>query len=168
MPNQVPPAIYCYSKSGHTRRAASAVAAQTTADLIPVEVGRYRVPLFWIARAIWDVGRQIIPPLQTGNVVPVERPWIVVAGPVWADQPAPPVRSVLRALSTTAVPIGLLTTSGRAVDQVKCVRTCEAELGRKLAAAVNIPNEIDQTEDMAQHLASFAAAMQSHATSGAA
>ncbi|WP_299694711.1 hypothetical protein [uncultured Tateyamaria sp.] len=168
MPATPPPAIYCYSKTGHTRRAAKWLAQHSGAEFIPIEVDRYRMPLFWMVRAIWDVGRLHVPPLRTGNVVPVARPWIVVAGPVWADQPAPPLRSVLRALSTSSSPIGLLTTCGRREESVKCVRSCEAELGRSFAARVNIQNAIEGTDEMDRLLLSFSNTMTTEAASGVA
>lgn len=168
MPATKPPAIYCYSHSGHTRRAADALAARTGAEIVPIEVDRYRVPYLWTIRAIWDVGRWRLPPLRTGNVVPVDRPWIVVACPIWADQPAPPARSVLTTLAGVTVPVGLLTTSGGSAEPVKGLRTCERVLGRSMAAHVNIPNKVDGTPDMDQRLAAFADLMMSCPSRGAA
>ncbi|MEX0369958.1 MAG: hypothetical protein AB3N09_04950 [Tateyamaria sp.] len=163
-----PPAIYCFSKSGHTRRAAQAFARMTDAELIPVEVRRYKVPALWIARAIWDVGRGHLPPLRTGNVVPAHRPWIAVAGPIWADQMAPPARSVLHALANTDAPIGILTTSGRRAEPMKHVASCVDVLGRSIAAQVNIPNNMDGTREMLARLTAFAEALAPNASSGAA
>ena len=151
MPAAKPPAIYCYSHSGHTRRAAAALAARTGAEIVPVEVDRYRLPILWVIRAIWDVGRWRLPPLRTGNVVPAHRPWIVVACPIWADPP-----------------VGLLTTSGGSAEPGKWLRTCERVLGRSIVAHVNIPNKIDGKPDMDQRLATFADLMMSSPSQGAA
>lgn len=168
MPAAKPPAIYCYSHSGHTGRAAAALAVRTGAEIVPVEVDRYRLPILWVIRAIWDVGRWRLPPLRTGNVVPAHRPWIVVACPIWADQPAPPARSVLVRLAGGSAPVGLLTTSGGSAEPVKGLRTCERVLGRSMVAHVNIPNKIDGKPDMDQRLATFADLMMSSPSQGAA
>lgn len=164
----IPPVIYCYSKSGHTRRAADALAKRTGADIVPIEIDRYRVPLLWAARAIWDVGRSHLPPLRTGNVVPANRPWIVLACPIWADQPAAPARSAITAMATSIAPVGLLTTSGGASEPLKCARTCETILGRQLAARVNIQNKIENTPEMDKRLNAFSDALTSCIAQGAA
>lgn len=163
-----PPVIYCYSKSGYTRRAVDALARKTGAEIVTVEVNRYRFPGLWVCRAIWDVGKSRLPPLRTGNVVPVHRPWVVVAGPIWADQLAPPARSVLHALAQTDVPVGLLTTSGRHVESVKHVAPCENTLGRSLAARVNVPNQMDGSADMETRLSRFAQDLVPGTSTGAA
>ncbi|WP_299547455.1 hypothetical protein [uncultured Tateyamaria sp.] len=168
MSSDPPPAIYCYSKSGHTRRAAEVFAQKTGAEIVPIEVDRYRIPLLWIVRAIWDVWRSRIPPLRTGNVVPAARPWIVVATPVWADQPAPPARSVLATLSLSPTAVGLLTTCGSSSDQLKCMQTCDAVLGHPLTGHANIPNEIENTDEMDKRLSRFANVMRTSASKGAA
>lgn len=162
------PVIYCYSKSGHTRRVADALATQSGAEVLPIEVDRYTVPFLWVIRAIWDVGRANEPPLHTGNVVPADRPWVVVACPIWADQPAAPARGVLTALAATSVSVGLLTTSGGASEPLKCVLTCEALLGRRLAARINIQNKIEGSAEMHKRLDAFVHAMAGRASQGAA
>ncbi|WP_299647877.1 hypothetical protein [uncultured Tateyamaria sp.] len=162
------PAIYWYSKSGNTRRAAEAFAQITGAEIVPIEVNRYRVPLLWMCRAIWDVGRSNAPRLRTGYVVPAKRPWIVVAGPIWADQLAPPGRSVLETLAGTSIPVGLLTTCGRSVEQVKYAQTAEAVLGRPLVAHVSIQSKFVGTEEMTRQITRFATAMAPGASIGAA
>ncbi|MCB4379864.1 hypothetical protein FZX02_05215 [Synechococcus sp. MU1644] len=162
------PAILCFSKSGHTRRAADTLAQRTVAEVIPIETDRYKVPLLWILRAIWDVGRSHLPPLTGGNVVTANRPWIVVACPIWADQPASPARSVINALASTATPVGLLTTSGGAREPLKCVATCETVLGRRLAASLNIQNKIEDTPETDKRLDAFAHAMMTSASQGVA
>lgn len=168
MPANTSPAIFCFSKSGHTRRAADLLAQRTGAQVIPIETDRYRMPLLWVLRAIWDVGRSHLPPLSSGNVVPADRPWIVVACPIWADQPAPPARSVITALASTATPVGLLTTSGGASEPLKCVATCETVLGRQLATHLNIQNKIEDTPETDKRLDVFAHTMMASASQGAA
>ncbi|KIC51120.1 hypothetical protein [Tateyamaria sp. ANG-S1] len=168
MPITPRPAIFCFSKTGHSRRVADAFACRTGADIVQIEVERYRFPLLWIARAIWDVGRKAAPPLLTGNIVPAQRPWIVAAGPVWANEPAPPLRSVLAGLATLEAPVGVLLTCGRSKEQSNSFATCETVLGRPLAACVSIPNDIEDTEDMDVLLSAFASAMTGRSSLGAA
>lgn len=162
------PAIYCYSKTGHTRRVAEALAHRTGAEVIEIEVDRYKVPMLWFFRAIWDVGQAHLPPLRTGNVIPTHRPWSVLACPIWADQPAAPARSAISALAATTAPIGLLTTSAGSSEPLKCVATCEAILGRPLAARINIQNKVENTPEEETQLAVFADAMSASVAQGAA
>lgn len=162
------PAVCYYSKSGHTRRAAELLALKTGAVLTPIEVDRYHVPLLWVMRGIWDVGRANVPAVHIDIVLSVHRPWVVVAGPIWADQLAPPALSLLRTLAGTNMPVGLLTTSGGQSEPVKCMRNCKSVLGRSLTARVNITNKIDGTDEMDEHLNAFANAVAQHAASGVA
>ncbi|GGX65986.1 hypothetical protein GCM10007385_38970 [Tateyamaria omphalii] len=151
-----PPAIYCYSKSGTTRHVAKALAQSTGAEVVPIDATRYNFPLLWMFRAIWDVGRANVLPLDFGSGILAKRPWIVVAAPIWADQLAPPGRTVLRELAASDIPVGVLTTSGRASEQPKCFSTCEAVLGRALAAQLNVQSRTVDTPDMTCKLAQFA------------
>ncbi|WP_147108306.1 hypothetical protein [Tateyamaria sp. syn59] len=168
MPAKTPPAIYCFSKGGHSRHAAWNLAKHTGAEVMAVDVTRYRVPMFWIIRAIWDAGRKNAPPLKTGNILPAARPWIVVAGPVWADLPAAPMRSVLKELAQSDIPVGVLLTCGRKKEQQSSITACEAVLRRPLAGSVTIPNHIENTEEMETRLGAFASAMSNQAAQGAA
>ncbi|MBY5931925.1 hypothetical protein KUV51_02835 [Tateyamaria omphalii] len=168
MPSRTAPAIYCYSKSGNSRRVALALAEKTGADVISVDVDRYRSRFFWMVRAIWDVGRKNAPPLLTGNVLPAQRPWIVVAGPVWANQPAAPLRTVLETLTNVDVCVGVLLTCGRSKEQGASLTTCEDILGHPLAACVSIPNEMTDAEDVNALLSAFASALTGRAAKGAA
>ena len=59
------PLICFYSKSGHTQRAAHALASKTGADVVRLEVDRYTTPGLWFFRAVWDVGRGTTPPLKS-------------------------------------------------------------------------------------------------------
>ena len=119
-------------------------------------------------RGIWDVGRANVPAVHIDIDLSAHRPWVVVAGPIWTDQLAPPALSLLRTLSATNVPVGLLTTSGGQSETVKCMCKCKAVLGRNLTARVNITNKIDGTEEMDQHLNAFANAVAQHPVSGVA
>lgn len=168
MPTRTPPAIFCYSKSGHTRRAADALAERTGATVIPVEVDRYKVPLLWFFRAIWDVARAHLPPLRSNLPDVSHRPWIVVAFPVWADQPAAPARSVLTALAATSRPVGILATCGAASEQAKTMRTCDNILGRPAVARTSIQNKIEDTLEMEQRLNALAKDLLGFAAQGAA
>lgn len=162
------PAVLYFSKSGHTRRAAEVLAHKTGAEAVPIEVNRYKMPLVWIFRAIWDAVRENTPRLRTDVAALADRPWLVVAGPIWASQPAPPMSSALRALAKTDVRVGLLTTSANPAEPVKCVRTCEAALGRSVAASVNVENKVNGTDCMDQRLSAFAIAMAVRSNAGAA
>ncbi len=168
MPTPRPPAVIFYSKSGHTRRAAAAFAAKTGADLIQITVDRYSFPLLWVFRAIWDVVRRQTPPVQLEQGALASRPWIVVATPVWADQPTPPVQRILPELARSDTPVGLLTTAGSPQDPIKCVGVCVDLLGRRVVERAHIDNKIDRTPEADSRLWALADAMETHAIAGAA
>jgi len=161
MTDPTAPAIYVYSRTGHTERAARALAAKTGATLIAIDVNRYRWPLLWVAQAILDVGRKRFPETMQDMSNVDLRPWVVVAGPVWAGQPAPPVAATLQQLAKAKVPVAILTTSGNATAGAKAWEACEDALGRRLAGMVNVDNKVDGTPDMDARLASFAEALPS-------
>ena len=140
------PLVICYSRSGHSRRVAREIAAQAGAELIEIGTPRYRVPGLWMGRAIWDAARRSLPPL-TGIVAHDlgQRPWVAVCGPVWADRPAAPLRSVLTRLGDCAMPVGIVLTCGRSIAQEKSLAACEEALGRPLAASVTVENAEEGT-----------------------
>ena len=164
----MPPVIFCYSRSGHTRHAADVLSQKTGASVVPLEVDRYSLPLLWVLRAIWDVAQARTPPLRTSVVASLPRPWVVVAGPVWASGPSAPMRSALQQLSRGTEPVGVLTTSGNPAEPVKCLRACAAVLGRGLVGHANIENRIEGTGMMDARLTALAADMAMSASVGAA
>ncbi|MEX0338077.1 MAG: flavodoxin family protein [Arenibacterium sp.] len=162
------PAIYCYSKLGHTRRAAKRLAEQTGAEFIPVVVARYSFPGLWVVRALFDVARKNTPPISNNFSDISGRPWLVVAGPVWAGQLAPPVCSVLARLAGTLSPVGLLTTSGDASPPDKAYASARGILGHDFVACVNIENAIENTPVADQRLTEFADLLQRREDKGVA
>ena len=135
------PLIVLYSHSGHTQQVVERFAKLAGANIQRVEPRRYRTPVAWTLRALLDVATQAEPqlwrfdPEQARN-----RPWVLVAGPVWAGQPAAPVRSMLSRLRAVDVPVGLLLTCGKANGFARTVAKCESILGRRIVASCPVEN----------------------------
>ena len=86
--------VLYYSFSGHTRAVAAALAKELGADLREIDCPAYR-RWYGPLAMLWDITTRHRP-----RVVPIGSPGtyydlIVVGGPVWAAQAAPPVMSVL-------------------------------------------------------------------------
>ena len=86
--------VLYYSFSGHTRAVSEALAKELGADLREIECPAYR-RWYGPLAMLWDIATRHRP-----RVLPVGSPGtyydlIVVGGPVWAAQAAPPVMSVL-------------------------------------------------------------------------
>ncbi len=150
------PAVVYFSKSGHTRRAAEALARIADADLIPATVKRYRIPILWIVRAIFDIHKRSEPKLFYDATNLDERPWLALCGPVWASQPSAPLRSMLAQSKDMNVAVGLLLTSSDQSPPEKIFAVCDQVLGRPLSAKVHIENTIDGGAEMERRLTRFA------------
>ena len=146
MTDRLAPLVICYSRTGHSRWAAREVAAQAGAEMIDVTTPRYRLPGLWMIRAIWDAAQHATPQVDGINAHDLAgRPWIAVCGPVWADLPASPLRTLLARLGEVSMPVGVVLTCGRSIPQAKSLAACEEALGRPLAASVTVENAEEGT-----------------------
>lgn len=160
MSGQNRPAILVYSKSGHSLRAAEALARKTGAELVRVTVNRYRIPGLWVFRAILDVLRAVAPPLELDVRRFADRPWVVVAGPIWAGQLAAPLRSILAGLAGAEPPVGVLSTCANHAELEKPYKVARGVLKRELAATADVENSIEDDPEMDRRLNLFAEQMQ--------
>lgn len=143
--------ILYYSRTGHTEQAVQALAAITNADVCawdgpcyPGAIGILR-GMFGVLFKSRPVPARRLPSLD-------HRPWVVIAGPIWAGQPAPPMRTLLTTCRTRPdLPVGLLLTCSD-TEPSATIKACEAILGRGFTAQTSIRNEDDGTIEMAMRL----------------
>ena len=87
--------IVYYSRTGHSKRVAEALATRLDGSLYPVEMPAY-AGAFGMLRAIFDSlrGHIVSPQVNISSLSGFER--VLICGPVWTSFPAIPLRDVLR------------------------------------------------------------------------
>jgi hypothetical protein len=139
-----------YSNTGNTRKVAEALARELQAELGEITCPRY---LKWygpLAMA-WDIFTRNIPQID-GPAASASYDLVVVGGPVWAAQPAPPVLRFLNAQSGRGR-VGLFVTC-KGTDPASPPERAIAEMTDALAAGP-VKTEIFREADVVS--GSFAA-----------
>jgi flavodoxin len=84
-----------YSRSGTTRKFATAVAARLKCDTEEIQDVRSRKGLFGWLRSGREAMRKVLPPIREMTRDPTAYDLVVVGSPVWASTMASPVRTWL-------------------------------------------------------------------------
>lgn len=152
------PLILCYSRTGHSRRVAKALADISGAELDMIETRRYHMPFFWMFRGVLDVANEVSPDVSEVKYSGLPgRPWVTVCGPIWAGKPAPPLRPLFGVLRNLSVPVGLLLTYGGSKTITDAEVLCRSLLGRPFAAKCHIRNKVEGKDEMRRQLGAFLA-----------
>jgi len=142
--------VVYYSRTGHVRKVAEAIAGACAADLEPIREERSRSGLFGWIRSVREVRRGICPALLPPEHDVSVYELVVLGCPVWASRVASPMRSFLANQAGRLPEIALFCTmGGRGGDQVlgELASLCgkaplatmavrDAEIGGDLAAKV--------------------------------
>ncbi len=87
--------VVYYSRTGHTEAAARDIARQTEAEIEAIDAGSFAHGFLWYLRAGWASVRREVS-IAAAKHDPRKFKRVVLAGPVWAGRPAPPMRAYLR------------------------------------------------------------------------
>ncbi|WP_404404544.1 flavodoxin family protein [Pelagibacterium halotolerans] len=87
--------VLYYSQTGNTEKVATLLAKALHADIARYACHAYEGRLGGLRQA-WDVFTGGTPPIELPDEAGNSYDLVVVAGPVWAARPAPPVRSLLK------------------------------------------------------------------------
>jgi menaquinone-dependent protoporphyrinogen IX oxidase len=125
--------IVYYSRDGHTRKAAAALAGRLSATRAEIPCNRYD----GLPRGIFNAGHDSFhreaPEIGTVSPDPSGFDRVLVGGPVWVWSAAPPVRSFLKGHDLTGKAVGLFVTYGGG-PHARALEQMEAALGRQAEA----------------------------------
>jgi hypothetical protein len=149
--------IVYYSRTGHSKRVAEALATRLDGSLYPVEMPAY-AGAFGMLRAIFDSlrGHIVSPEVNISSMSSFER--VLICGPVWTSYPATPVRALLRTAHVLPVNVGLCLTSGSRASAQKALEVAEADFGRSFKAKAMLANPEEGTAEESRILDEFCAA----------
>ncbi|MFY0691071.1 MAG: hypothetical protein JXR14_04020 [Paracoccaceae bacterium] len=152
-------AVVVYSRNGHSQRLARQVADQLDADIFLIRTKRYRLPVLGLVQAVHDAVRGRLPEVCC-NVEAVSRyRCLVVGGPIWAGNIAPPVSAFLAAQQDLPAELGLFVTCGGMNAPETAFLSAEARMGRRFSATMWLPNTLEDTDEMTRRLAAFRSAL---------
>ncbi len=134
--------VVYYSYFGKTKAAAVCLADQIGADLVEmIPVGFQIRPLALVAGAFRAVFHRLqdVLPLEE-DIVSYDR--VIVAGPVWAGQPAPAVKGLIRRYAFKGKEVcGMLTCSSDGKSAMSALRQELEEAGARCANVIAIRME---------------------------
>jgi hypothetical protein len=142
--------IAYYSRSGHTQRAAHALADRLGATLLPITERRSRRGAFGYLRSAWEALQQRDAELDMPAVDLAPYDLVVIGTPVWASHPSSPARTFAKLHRRRMPRIALLCTlGGSGADAV--FAELQSVLGQApLATLALTDRELDSASDGAK------------------
>jgi flavodoxin len=104
--------VSCYSRTGHTRRIAEAIAAACGAELEEIRDVKSRAGFFGYWRSGREAWREQLTDIQAVEKNPQEYDLVVLGTPVWAGRVSSPVRTYISEQQGHFKQIALFCTEG--------------------------------------------------------
>jgi len=101
-----------YSRSGATRKLATAIAAELHADVIEIRCPRFRSGWLSYLRAGYDSVRGILPDIEMPLVDATAYDLVLFGAPFWTSYPALPLRAFLASRPALPARVGLFLAFG--------------------------------------------------------
>jgi hypothetical protein len=105
--------IVFYSRTGNTKTAVKALAAQLGADLAEIRCARYDSGFLGYLKAGFDILTGRMPAVESDAKNAADYDLVVIGGPIWMDHPALPVRAFLASNIKLPQKVALLVTRDR-------------------------------------------------------
>lgn len=148
--------VVCYSRTGATRSAASAVADALDADMVEIRCDKYRRGMFRYLRAGYDSVKGTLPAIDGPSCKPADYDGVVFASPIWTSYPALPLRSYLNQNPNVPEHVALLLTYGGHSPPEKAIQMVQDLLPKPLTASLTVSEtEVKKGTSMAA-IAAFA------------
>ncbi|MEL6239880.1 MAG: hypothetical protein AAFV87_00680 [Pseudomonadota bacterium] len=151
--------VVYYSRTGNSRVLAEAIAGALDGPLHELTVNAYQTPVLWYYFAGRDALRGRSPKLTSDPVSLSDIRTLVLIGPVWAGNPAPPLISFLAQQMELPQKVGLFLTSGDRRLLSAPINKFRYHLGRDLDAAMTIGSRDLNTLTMQTKIAEFVDAL---------
>ncbi|TMM51210.1 flavodoxin family protein [Sulfitobacter sabulilitoris] len=153
-------AVVYYSRTGHSKDAATEIADTLGAQRFRLTVDRYHGPRLGYLTAGFDSLRQRLPQLTSPQPALRGFQAIVFCAPVWTSYPATPMRRFLRDHPVLPGVVGLFLTCGDDSEPAKAFEMAQADLGRSFQARGYLPDALARTPGGQQRVTEFCAALQ--------
>ena len=147
--------VVFYSRSGHSKRLASRLAADLQTTTIELTAPAYEARFFGYARAGFDSLRQThaLGPQTITSLDACDH--VVICGPVWTSYPAVPLRGVLRGGIRLPHLVSLFLTAGSQALAQKAIAVAQADLGRPFVATAALANADEGTAEEERLITTF-------------
>ncbi len=147
--------VIYYSRTGNSRVLAEAVAHALDCPVQALTVDAYGTPLLWYYFASRDALKGRTPELTSAPIDLSQIRTLVLIGPVWAGNPAPPLVSFVTSQMELPEKIGLFLTSGDPKFLSAPIEKFRYHLGRELDAAMTVGSRDPNTLTMQSKIAEF-------------
>jgi flavodoxin len=149
--------IAYYSRTGNTRKAAEALARHMDADIVEIPCDKYDGGAKGLINAGHDSVHAEAPEIGDLPADPAAYDRVILGGPVWVWDAAPPLRSVIREVELAGKPVAVFVTYGGG-PHGRPLRQLEDELGRKaVATAAFGASDLASDDALARASGDFAA-----------
>ncbi|MEA1675604.1 flavodoxin family protein [Nitrospirillum sp. BR 11163] len=147
--------IAYYSLTGTTRTVVAELARHLPADIEEIRCGRYEVSFMGWWRAAADSWRGRLPTIAPAIHAARNYDLVVLAGPIWAWHPCPPLRAYVRRERADLPETALLLTHGGSAGQ-QSLDTLQALVGRPPKGRLTITAAEMKSGTYAETVAHFA------------
>ncbi|WP_049973920.1 flavodoxin [Azospirillum sp. B4] len=147
--------IACYSLTGTTRTVVAELARHLQADIEEIRCDRYDVSFMGWWRAAADSWRGRRPPIAPAVHGAGNYELVVLAGPIWAWHPCPPLRAYIQRERATLPDTALLLTHGGSAGQ-QSLDELQAWVGRPPKARLTVTAAEMKSGTYAEAVAHFA------------
>ena len=148
--------IVYYSRTGTTRRLATALAERLGADMAEIHCPRYRPGMLRYLRAGYDSVKGNLPPIEAPKIEARTYELVLLGAPVWTSHPALPLRAFLAHAPLLPARVGLFLTYGGHSAPDVAIRETEQLVPGGLVASLALNASDVGTAAMDPAIATFA------------
>ncbi len=147
--------IVYYSRTGTTRRLASALADALHADVTEIKCDRYGSGALRYLRAGYDSVRGNLPPIDIPETRYADYDLVLLGAPIWTSYPALPLRALLAGKPRLPSRVGLFLTYGGHSAAAPAQAMVDALLPQPVAAVLAVKADHVVGAELAARIADF-------------
>ncbi len=159
-------AIIYYSRTGTTRKLATALAGALDADLSEIGCERYRPGVLRYLRAGYDSLTGNLPPIEAPPIAADEYDLLLLGAPVWTSYPAVPLRAYLAGKPAVPAHVGVFLTYGGHSPATAAFDGVAKALHKQPVATLALKAEAVTADSLAQEIAPFVRQLKSRSSNG--
>ena len=151
--------IVYYSRTGTTRRLATALAGALDAELAEIRCARYRRGWLRYLRAGYDSVKGNLPPIEAPDMKLDDYDLVLIGAPVWTSHPALPIRAFLADAPKLPARVAVFMTYGGHSPADTAVKEMTALLPGPSEADLCLKSDAVNGDDLADSFDAFVATL---------
>ncbi len=159
-------AIIYYSRTGTTRKLATALAGALDADIYEIGCERYRPGVLRYLRAGYDSLRGNLPQIEAPSISADDYDLLLLGAPVWTSYPAVPLRAYLAGTPKVPAKVGVFFTYGGHSPATAAFDGVAEALHKQPVATLALKAEAVAADSLAEEIAPFVRQLKSRPSNG--